>query len=86
MVQRWRVHLSNMQQLPTTVQTIVEACVCLHDFIHLLNREIQNVHVDEEDHAHNLIPANLLDSQVLQGGNRDNYSQEIKGLFKSIFQ
>ena len=54
--------------------------------------EIQNVHVAEEDPAHNLIPgswrteANLLDSDVPQGGNRHNYSQETKGLFKSIFQ
>ncbi|XP_041366800.1 putative nuclease HARBI1 [Gigantopelta aegis] len=37
MAQRWRVLLSTMQQMPVTVQTIVEACVCLHNFIRLRN-------------------------------------------------
>ncbi|XP_041378671.1 putative nuclease HARBI1 [Gigantopelta aegis] len=37
MAQRWRVLLSTMQQMPVTVQTIVEACVCLDNFIRLRN-------------------------------------------------
>ena len=45
MAQRWRVLLSTMQQLPETVQTIVEACVCLHNFsATFLWRHVYNQH------------------------------------------
>lgn len=60
-----------------TVQTIVEACVCLHNFIRLQNLAIQNIQVDDEDGVHNLIPGvwrqdvNLPDLDKPQGGNRD---------------
>lgn len=76
MAQRWRVLLSTMQQLPLTVQAIIEACVCLHNFIRLRNPAIQNNQLDGEDAAHNLIPgawrqdANLHDLHIPQLGNR----------------
>ena len=77
MAQRWRVLLSTMQQMPVNAQIIVEACVCLHNFIRLRNPAIQNIQLDAEDGEHNLIPgawrqdANLPDLDVPQGGNRD---------------
>ena len=77
MAQRWRVILSTMQQMPVTVQTIVESCVCLHNFIRLRNPAIQNIQLDAEDGAHQLIPGawrqdvNLPHFDVPQGGNRD---------------
>ena len=77
MAQRWTILLSTMQQTPATVQTIIEACVCLHNFICLRNPAIQNNQVDGEDAAHNLIPgawrqdANLPDMYIPQAGNRD---------------
>ena len=66
-----------MQQMPVNVQIIVEACVCLHNFIRLRNPAIQNIQLGAEDGEHNLIPgawrqdANLPDLDVPQGGNRD---------------
>ena len=82
-----------MQQMPVTVHTMYEACVCLHNFICLRNPAIQNIQVDAEDAAaHNLVPgawrqdANFLDLDVPQGGNRHSFSHETKGLFKSLFQ
>lgn len=77
LAQRWSVLLSTMQQLPVTVQTIVEACVCLHKFIRLRNPGLQNSQVDAEDGAHNVIQsawrkdANLSDLDVPKGGNKD---------------
>ena len=76
-VWRWRWRLSTMQQVLTTAPTTVEACVCLHNFIHLWNQDIQNIHMNDEDPTHNHIPgswrqdANLLELDVPQGGNRD---------------
>ena len=63
--------------MPVTVQTIVESCVCLHNFIRLRNPAIQNIQLDAEDGAHQLIPGawrqdvNLPHFDVPQGGNRD---------------
>ena len=62
--------------MPVTVQSIVEVCVCLHNFIRIRNPAIQNIQVDAEDATHNLIPgvwrqdANLPELNVPQGGNR----------------
>ena len=73
------VQLSTMQQMPVTIETIVEACVFLHNFIRLRNRASKNIQLDAEYYAHNLIPGawrqdvNLpgFDFDVPQRGNRD---------------
>ena len=77
MSQRWRIILSTMQQKPATAQIIVEACVCLHNFMRMRNPAVQNIQLDVEDGEHNLIlgawrqDVNLPDLDVPQGGNRD---------------
>ncbi|XP_052217908.1 putative nuclease HARBI1 [Dreissena polymorpha] len=53
---RWRVLLATMQQMPLTAQVIIESCVCLHNFIRIRNPAIQNIQLDNEDGAHNLVP------------------------------
>ena len=77
MSQRWRIILSTMQQKPATAQIIVEAWVCLHNFMRMRNPAVQNIQLDAEDGEHNLFPVawrqagNLPDLDVPQGGNRD---------------
>ncbi|XP_052271961.1 uncharacterized protein LOC127872671 [Dreissena polymorpha] len=74
---RWRVLLSTMQQMPLTVQVIIESCVCLHNFIRIRNPAIQNIQLDNEDGAHNHVPGlwrqddNLQDVDMPKEGNRD---------------
>ena len=82
-----------MQQKPETAQIIVEACVCLHNFMRIRNPAIQNIQLDAEDGEHNLIPGswrqdvNLPDLYVPEGANRDTVlAKRQRDYFTGVFQ
>ena len=56
LARRFQCLLTTLKQRPKTVESIVLACVCLHNMIMLRNPRQQNVEVDREDEDHNIIP------------------------------
>ena len=67
--------LTTMKQEPTAVESIVLACVCLHNIMRMRYPQDQNLLLDQEDINHVVIPgawrdgANLDDVQQVRGGN-----------------
>jgi hypothetical protein len=47
--------LTTLKQNPSTVESIVLACVCLHNIMRVRYPHDQNVLVDQEDNNHNII-------------------------------
>ncbi|KAH3793825.1 hypothetical protein DPMN_147347 [Dreissena polymorpha] len=86
--------MSILPQRPDTVESIVLACVCLHNIIKVGYPGDQNIHLDQEDDAHEVITVVwrngfLMDSlQVPRGGNLATIraKQEIEALLATLLQ
>ena len=53
---KWQCLVTSMRQKTKTVESIVLACVCLHNLMRLRYPGIQNAVLDQEDDQHNIIP------------------------------
>ena len=79
--------LTTLKQKPTTVESIVLACVCLHNIMRIRYPHEQNGLIDDEDNNHNAIPgawrqgANLDDMRDVRGGNMDNRAAKEQRLY-----
>ena len=48
--------LTTLKQPPDTVDSIVQACLCLHNFMRMRYPGLQNAVLDKDDEDHNVIP------------------------------
>ena len=77
-----------MAQVPSTVETIVLACLCIHNLLRDQAPAEQNAMMDKEDDQHNIIPgawregAVLDDMQQLAG----NYTTKIAKRQRTVGQ
>ena len=78
---RWRCMLTTMQQKPTTVTTIVKACITLHN-VHRRRHPIRGGEVDQEGPDGNIIPGSwrenvqLTDNRNLVGNRTKKQAKE----------
>ncbi|XP_071490431.1 putative nuclease HARBI1 [Diadema antillarum] len=62
---RFQCLLSTLRQNPSTVRSIVQACVCLHNLMRARYPSIQNPAFDMEDADHNIVPGSWRGEQTL---------------------
>ena len=68
---RFRCLLTTLQQDPTTVTSIVMACVCLHNYLREKNPTAVYLEADQEDDGHTMIPGVWRKDRPLVGGISD---------------
>ena len=72
---RFQCLLTTMKQDPNTVQSIVLACICLHNLMRTRYPGLQNAALDQEDNLHAVIPGawrdgrDVPDMDHIGGGN-----------------
>ena len=71
---RFRCFLSAMAQVPSTVETIVLACLCIHNLLRDQAPAEQNAMMDKEDDQHNIMPGAWREGAVL-----DDMQQRLAG-------
>ena len=92
LAQRFRCLMSILPQRPDTVESIVLACVCLHNIMRVRYPGDPNIQLDQEDDAHEVITVAWRDGfhmdnlQVPRGGNLATIraKQEIEALYHWI--
>ncbi|XP_783499.1 putative nuclease HARBI1 [Strongylocentrotus purpuratus] len=62
---RFQCLLTTLRQNPSTVRTMVQACVCLHNLMRTRYPCIQNSALDREDAEHNIVPGSWRGEQTL---------------------
>lgn len=73
---RFQCLLTTLRQEPKTVESIVLACVCLHNLMRMRYPALQNAVLDQEDNQHQVVPGawrnglNMQDVDDIMGGNR----------------
>ena len=76
MANKFQCLLTTLRQQPKTVESIVLACVCLHNIMRIRYPGLQNAALDQEDNEHRLIPGawrqgrNMADVDNVVCGNR----------------
>lgn len=81
--------LTTLRQRPKTVESIVLACICLHNLMRLSLRypALQNAVVDQEDDQHEVVPGgwrngvNMQDMNSIVGGNRTTRAAKAQRLY-----
>ena len=83
---RFQCLLGTLLQEPETVQSIVLACICLHNLMRIRFPGLQNIALDLEDNDHQVIPGAWRNDRVLQEvdqvrggnvGNREGKQQRV---------
>ena len=75
LVSRFQCLLTTLRQEPKTVESIVLACVCLHNLMRIRYPALQNAAFDQEDNQHQVVPGswrnglNMQDVDNIVGGN-----------------
>ena len=73
---RFQCLLTTIKQDPCTVESIVQACICLHNLMRTRYPGLQNAALDQEDNFHAVIPSawrngrNVPEVENIVGGNR----------------
>ena len=62
---RFQCLLTTLRQNPSTVRTMVQACVCLHNLMRTRYPSIHNSALDREDAEHNIVPGSWRGEQTL---------------------
>jgi hypothetical protein len=86
---RWRCMLTTMQQVPTTVTTIVKGCLTLHN-VHRRRHPLRAGEVDQEDGDGNIVPGawrqhvQLTDNRNMVG-NRNKQAAKVQRNYLSDY-
>lgn len=75
---RFQCLLGTMKQTPSTVTSIVLACVCLHNLMRLRYPRVQNRDMDQEDDQHNVIPGAWRENNPLLPVRGHQYRRETE--------
>lgn len=81
---RFRCFMTQMQQTPKTVTSIVIACCCLHNILRKENPILRKGTVDQEDDQHNVIDGEWRERTLLVDGEVERYRNQGTNQVKAM--